>query len=162
MTVELVDRNVISRSADFQPPPEPHSDSGPVRAVVNVVEKSGACEHFFAAGIIADLQIDPGFGVALAQPLERGRVHYEVTKPVIREHKDALDSRRVEPSLGSHPQAQLQPALDGYSYRRFQYLLYRLHSRFRLRILSRPVRRAKAIIRPCVPILLRLQPERSP
>ena len=127
MTVEFVDRKIISRPAYLEPPLEPRSDSGFVWDIVSVTEQPRSGKYLFAAGVITDLQIDPRFRVTLAQPFQRGREHDEVPESVIREHKDALDSRRVEYSLGSHPQAQLQPALDSDSYRRFQDLLDEPH-----------------------------------
>src|SRR5262249_42172559 len=122
MAVELVDCHIISSAADLQGPPEPASYARLVRRIVYVVEQSSSSKYFFAACIVADLEINSGLGISLPQLSECRCVHYEIAQPVIGKHQYPLYSNLTRRYSRPPPKAQLQPTLNGNSCRCFQYL----------------------------------------
>src|SRR3954469_25939933 len=55
VAMEFVDDQIIARGANLAGAIDPGAQAGPIAQVVEVIEQPGTGQHFFAAGVVADL-----------------------------------------------------------------------------------------------------------
>src|SRR5262249_41149375 len=128
MTVKLVDSQIVSGGADLPSAFYPCDRAGRIRKVINVVEESGARQHFFTPRIAPNLQVYDRVRITLPKQLQRRCIHYEVSKPVVCEHQYPIDSFGCKPHCGQARHIDIQQRFRRRSCHFFEQLERAVHS----------------------------------